>query len=91
MYHQYNNRLCKANLPQYLRNIEGIKDVRNLASYEISSSLLEFDNTNISYELNLISENEEEIDFENYELWKTWGLITAKENELYFGLGRRKY
>ena len=35
MYHQYNNRLCKANLPQYLRNIEGIKDVRNLASYEL--------------------------------------------------------
>ena len=84
----YSLSFCAGSLPDYVKST---KKLRNLASYEISSSLLEFDNTNISYELNLVSENEEEIDSENYELWKTWGLITAKENELYFGLGRRKY
>ena len=37
----------------------------------------------MSYELKSISENEEEIDSEKYELWKEWGLIKEKENELY--------
>ena len=71
----YSLSFCAGSLPDYVKNT---KKLRNLASYEISSSLLEIDNTNISYELNLISENEEENDSEKYELWKTWGLIMAK-------------
>ena len=79
----FHHRYCKDLLPDYLREVDS--PARDLASYETSSSLLEFDNTNISYELNMISENEEEIDSEKYELWKTWGLIKEKENELYDG------
>ncbi len=71
----YSLSFCAGSLPDYVKNT---KKLRNLASYEISSSLLEIDNTNISYELNLTSENEEENDSEKYELWKTWGLIMAK-------------
>ena len=71
----YSLSFCAGSLPDYVKST---KKLRNLASYEISSSLLEFDNTNISYELNLISENEEEIDFENYELWKNMGINNSK-------------
>ena len=80
---KFNNTMCKGLLPEFLRHIESINDLRNLASYETSMSLLEFDNTTISYELKSISENEEEIDSEKYELWKAWGLIKEKENEVY--------
>ena len=45
----YSLSFCGGSLPDYVKST---KKLRNLASYEISSSLLEFDNTNISYELN---------------------------------------
>ena len=45
----YSLSFCAGSLPDYVKST---KKLRNLASYEISSSLLEFDNTNISYELN---------------------------------------
>ena len=81
--HRCTYKLCDIRLPDNLRYKREI--IRGLASYETSNCVLEFDNTKISYELNLISENEEEIDSEKYELWKTMGLIKEKENQLYNG------